>query len=68
MCIRDRYQAGMDPLVASKDINLDSFSTWGDAERIAVNVNSLYREFKNETLREDIPILFTQMADLAKNS
>ncbi|MFL2704905.1 MAG: MBL fold metallo-hydrolase [Gammaproteobacteria bacterium] len=63
-----RYQAGMDPLEASKDINLDSFSTWGDAERIAVNVNSLYREFKNETLREDITILFSQMADLAKIS
>ncbi len=58
----------MDPLEASKDINLDSFCTWGDAERIAVNVNSLYREFKNETLREDITILFSQMADLAKNS
>jgi len=59
-----RFEAGMNPLEASKDIDLSDFSSWGDAERIVVNVNSLYREFKNETLREDITILFTQMAEL----
>ena len=37
---------------------------WGDAERIAVNINSLYREFRGEEEREDITLLFTQMSEL----
>ncbi len=60
-----RFHNGMSALEASKDIDLSDFESWGDAERIAVNVNSLYREFKQETLREDITILFSQMAELA---
>jgi glyoxylase-like metal-dependent hydrolase (beta-lactamase superfamily II) len=30
---------------AARDISLDSFAGWGDAERMVVNVASLYREF-----------------------
>lgn len=62
---RKRFESGMKPLEAAKDINLDLFSSWGDKERIAVNVNSLYREFKGEQVREDINLLFRQMAELA---
>ena len=58
----------MTALEASKDINISDFSEWGDSERIIVNVNSLYREFKNETMREDITVLFSQMAELKENS
>ena len=61
---RKRYQAGMNALEAAKDINLDLFSTWGDEERIAVNVNSLFREYKGEEKREEISLLFQQMAEL----
>src|SRR5262245_47749470 len=42
---RKRYDAGMASFEAAQDIALDDYSNWGDAERIAVNVNSLYREF-----------------------
>ena len=49
---------------ACKDIDLSAFSSWGDSERIAVNINSLYREFKGEQEREDITLLFTQMSEL----
>ena len=61
---RKRYQAGMSALETAKDINLDLFSTWGDEERIAVNVNSLFREYKGEEKREEITLLFQQMAEL----
>ena len=53
------------PVEASKDIDLGMFCTWGDRERIAVNVNSLYREFRGEKIREDITLLFSQMAELS---
>jgi glyoxylase-like metal-dependent hydrolase (beta-lactamase superfamily II) len=61
---RKRFESGMSALEATKEINLDLFSTWGDGERIAVNVNSLYREYKGEEKREEITLLFQQMAEL----
>jgi len=62
---RKRFDSGMSALETSKEIDLDLFSTWGDAERIAVNVNSLYREYKGEEKREEITLLFQQMAELS---
>ena len=62
---RKRFDSGMSALEAAKEIDLDLFSTWGDAERIAVNVNSLYREYKGEEKREEITLLFQQMAELS---
>ena len=62
---RKRFESGMSALEAAKEIDLDLFSTWGDEERIAVNVNSLYREYKGEEKREEITLLFQQMAELS---
>ena len=62
---KNRFLSGMTSIDAAKDISFELFSSWGDQERIAVNVNSLYREFKGEKKREDIILLFKQMADLA---
>ena len=62
-----RYESGMDVIEACKDIDLKPFSSWGDSERIAVNINSLYREFKGEEQREDVTLLFSQMAELVLN-
>jgi len=62
---RVRFESGMSAIEAARDINLDLFSTWGDGERIAVNVNSLYREYKGEEKREEITLLFQQMAELS---
>jgi hypothetical protein len=33
---------------AARDIALDRFASWGDAERMVVNVASLYREFGSQ--------------------
>ena len=62
---RKRFESGLSALEAAKEIDLDLFSTWGDAERIAVNVNSLYREYKGEEKRDEITLLFQQMAELS---
>ena len=62
---RKRFESGMSALETAKEIDLDLFSTWGDGERIAVNVNSLYREYKGEEKREEITLLFQQMAELS---
>jgi len=62
---RKRFESGMSAIEAAKDIDLNLFSGWGDGERIAVNVNSLYREYRGEEQREEITLLFEQMAELS---
>ncbi|MGH7017709.1 MAG: MBL fold metallo-hydrolase [Caulobacteraceae bacterium] len=43
---RSRFEAGMAAEDAVLDIALGDFASWGDAERLAVNVASLYREYR----------------------
>ena len=62
---RTRFDAGMGALEAAKDIELREYSAWADPERIAVNVDSLYREFSGSQQTTDIFELFSQMAELA---
>ena len=40
---RQRYDAGLTARDAAHDIALGDYDSWGDAERIAVNVATLYR-------------------------
>jgi cyclase len=62
---RKRYDAGMDAFEAAKDIELAEYSSWADPERIAVNVDSLYREFSGQQVRTEILELMGRMAALA---
>lgn len=62
---RQRFGAGMNAFEAAKDIELSEYSAWSDPERIAVNVDSLYREFSGEEQATDIMELFSRMAELA---
>ena len=62
---RARYDAGMSAFEAARDIELAEYSAWSDPERIAVNVDSLYREFSGEESATDILELFQRMAELA---
>ncbi len=39
-----RFEAGMDETEAADDIDISDFRDWGDPERIAVNVATIYRE------------------------
>jgi hypothetical protein len=49
------------------DISLSGFETWGDAERIAINVDTLYREFSGARGSTDTVALFEMMADIRKD-
>ena len=40
------------------------YAHWGDAERILINVDALYREFRGDPGPADRVALFTQMAEL----
>jgi len=42
---RSRFDAGLSIYDAAMDISLADYDSWGDAERIVVNVATLYREF-----------------------
>lgn len=62
---RIRYDAGMSAFEAAKDIELTEYSAWSDPERIAINVDSLYREFSGDLARTHMLELMSQMATLA---
>ncbi len=62
---RARFDAGMDAWEAARDIELGPYADWLDSERIAVNVDTLYKEFKKDSQATDTFELFTRMAELA---
>lgn len=64
---RARYEAGLGAFEAARSIALDDFRSWGDAERIAVNTATLYREFGARDTPSDAPTLFGWMAQLWKD-
>ena len=61
---RKRYDAGMSVRDAAHDIALSDFDSWSDAERIAVNVHTLYREYQGDTRAGDTTEIFTLMAEV----
>ena len=64
---RKRFDAGMSAEEAARDIALDDFSAWGEAERIAVNVDTLYCDYRGETgTPRDIVPLLALMAKIAR--
>ncbi|MEE4384427.1 MAG: MBL fold metallo-hydrolase [Pseudomonadales bacterium] len=64
---RARYDAGLSAREAARDIALDDYDGWGDAERIAVNVATLYREFSGDASAPNVPELFGLMTELWKD-
>lgn len=60
---RVRFDAGMSVRDAALDIALHDFESWGDAERIAVNVDTLYREFSGRKDETPVVELFAMMAE-----
>jgi cyclase len=61
---RVRFDAGLTPMDAARDIDLSDYDGWGEAERVVVNITSLYREFGAE-IPADVATVFSQMAELA---
>ncbi|HPE48971.1 MAG TPA: MBL fold metallo-hydrolase [Hyphomonas sp.] len=61
---RKRFDAGLSVRDAAHDIALGDFSSWGDAERIAVNVDTLYREYRGDGQVTPVMELFGLMAEM----
>ncbi len=59
---RKRFDDGMDETAAADDIDISDYRDWGDPERIAVNVATLYREFDPNLPPLTPPELFVRMA------
>lgn len=62
--VEKRFEAGMGPVEAARDVELEGFDAWGDPERLAVNVDSLYREHRGQPEKTDVIELFARMAAL----
>lgn len=59
---RKRFDDGMTDVQATRDINFSAFRDWMDEERIYVNVNAAYKEFRNDRSDPDYLRMFDLMA------
>jgi cyclase len=57
---RMRFDAGMTPLEAARDIDLAPYRDWGEGERVVANIHALYRDFGASA-----PAPITVMEDMA---
>ena len=63
---RARFDAGLSVREAALDIALGDFDRWIDAERIAINVDTLYREFSGIKGSTDTLEMFGLMAEVRR--
>lgn len=61
---RKRFDAGMSADEAIANIDLGEYSSWGESERIVVNVNTLFKEFSGDSTPANVIELFGTMAKL----
>jgi hypothetical protein len=61
---RTRYDQGMSPMDAARDIDLRDYEEWGEAERVVANIHALYREF-GASPGPDLVTVMGEMATLA---
>ena len=59
---RRRYDARMSIEDAALEVALEEFDHWIDAERVYVNVHTLYRDFRGDREPTDVLALFAGMA------
>lgn len=64
---RKRYDAGLSVRDAAHDISLTDYESWSDAERIAININTLYREYSGSTEPANTLELFSLMAEVKRS-
>lgn len=61
---RRRFDAGLTVREAALDMALADYAAWGDSERIAVNLDSLYREYRGDGKITPVIELFALMAEV----
>ncbi len=59
-----RHDAGLSATEAAWDIDLGPYADWGEAERIALNVDAVYREIDPAYETPGVLSLFTLMAEI----
>ncbi len=59
---RARFAAGLSAEEAARDIALDGFDHWHDRERVAVNVDTIYRQLAGDRSKRDPLALLARMA------
>jgi cyclase len=59
-----RFEAGLGPEDAARDIGLGRFAAWRDAERLAVNVDTIWRAWSGTADSTDAMTLFARMGRL----
>jgi glyoxylase-like metal-dependent hydrolase (beta-lactamase superfamily II) len=64
---RTRHDAGLSVGEAARDIALDAFDGWLDAERVFINVHTLYRDFVGDRKRPDPVQMFAEMGRLRRD-
>ena len=63
---RKRFDAGMNARETALDISISDFDAWTDAERIAVNVDTLFREYSGNSSPPNTIEIFALMAEIKK--
>lgn len=63
---RARHAEGMTPVQAARSISLDRWAEWGESERLAVNLATIYRELDGDEEPGNTLVAFQQMAELAR--
>jgi cyclase len=62
---RLRFDAGLTPLEAARDIDLGAYAGWGEPERVVANLHALYGDFGEEGPADALTML-GEMAALAR--
>ena len=62
---RARYDQGISPIDAARDIDLRDYAEWGEPERVVANIHALYREF-GAGQGPDLVTVMGEMATLAE--
>jgi cyclase len=62
---RDRFDAGLSAEEAARDIAFEAFSGWLDRERVAVNVDTIFRELSGDRSKRDPLAMLALMARFA---
>jgi cyclase len=52
-----RYEAGLSPLDAARDIDLGPYAGWAEGERVVANVHALYRDFGDPSPADALTLL-----------
>jgi glyoxylase-like metal-dependent hydrolase (beta-lactamase superfamily II) len=61
---RPRFEDGMSPLEAARDIDLGLYAAWSESERLVANIHALYRDFGAAEASDPVTLM-GEMAALA---